>query len=82
MDDLGAVVLDGVGVVEPAVIGVPLLAVGDEGLGPRLRQVIAALHHLQLEIHALQLARLLLLACFEGTALHTLPTHTHTVTIL
>lgn len=67
-------VVDGVGVVEPAVVGVPLLAVHDRVGGVvGLRQFLPVLHHDQVEVAALLLTRVLLLARAERPALDTLP---------
>ena len=75
------VVVDGVGVVEPAVVGVALLAVHD-GVGGLvgLRQLVPGLDFDQVEVAAVLLTRVLLLARPERPALHALPTHTHTHT--
>lgn len=72
MDLRLGVVVDGVGVVEPAVVGVPLLAVHDRvgGVGG-LRQFV--LHHDQVEVAALLLARVLLLAGAERPAQDAVP---------
>lgn len=73
MDLLHCVVIDGVGVVEPAVVGVPLLAVHH---GVRsvigLWQLVPVLHFYQSEITAVFLASVLLLAGAECPALDTL----------
>lgn len=73
MDLLHCVVVDGVGVVEPTVIGVPLLAVHH---GVRsivgLRQLVPVLHFDQSEVTAVFLARVLLLAGAKCPALDTL----------
>lgn len=68
------VVVDGVRVVEPAVVGVPLFAVHDRVSGVvGLRQFIPVLHLDQVEVAALFLTRVLLLAGAERPALDTLP---------
>lgn len=73
MDFLHCVVVDGVGVVEPAVVGVPLFAVHH---GVRsivgLRQLVPVLHFDQSEVTAVFLASVLLLAGAERPALDTL----------
>lgn len=69
------VVVDGVGVVEPAVVGVPLLAVHDRVGGVvGLRQFV--LHHYQVEVAALLLTRVLLLASAERPAQDAVPGRT------
>lgn len=74
--DLG-VVSDRVGVVEPAVVSVSLLAVHEwEGLY-RLRQVIRMFHLNQSEVTAVSLTSVLLLSCTKGSALHTRPVKQH-----
>lgn len=71
------VVPDGVGVVEPAVVGVPLLAVAQGvALVGGLRQLVAVLHLHQLEVAAVALACVLLLAGLERPALHAVPAKT------
>lgn len=74
MDLLLCTIVDGVGVVEPAVVGVPLLAVHD---GVRsvvgLRQLVPVLHFDQIEVAAVFHARVFLLAGAERPALDTLP---------
>lgn len=73
MDLLHCVVVDGVGVVEPAVVGVPLLAV-HHGICSvvGLWQLVPVLHFDQSEVTAVFLARVLLLAGAERPALDTL----------
>lgn len=73
MDLLLCVVVDGVGVVEPAVVGVPLLAVhqrvgGVIGLG----QLVPVLHFDQVKVAAVFLAFVLLLTSAKRPALDTL----------
>lgn len=72
VDLLGGVVSDGVGIVEPAVVGVPLFAVSQwETLVCGLGQVVTVLHFDQLEVAALPLTCVLLLSGLESSALHT-----------
>lgn len=73
MDLLLCVVVDSIGVVEPAVVGVPLLAVHD-GVGSvvGLRQLISVLHFDQIEVAAVFLTRVLLLARAKRSTLDTL----------
>lgn len=68
------VVVDSVGVVEPAVVGIPLLAVhhGIRGV-VGLRQLVSVLDFDQVEVAAVSLARVLLLTGAKGTTLDTLP---------
>jgi len=73
VDLLLRVVVDGVGVVEPAVVGVPLLAVhhrigGVVGLG----QLVPFLHFDEVEVAAVSLACFLLLTGAERPALDAL----------
>lgn len=59
MDHLFRVIVDGVRIVEPAVISVPLLAVHDRVGGVvGLRQLVSGLHFSQLEVTAFFLTRL------------------------
>lgn len=73
MDLLLCVVVDGIGVVEPAVVGVPLLAVHH---GVRsvigLRQLVSVLYFDQSEVAAVFLTRVFLLAGAERSTLDTL----------
>lgn len=73
MDLLLRVVVDGVGVVEPAVVGVPLLAVhhGVRGV-VGLRQLVSVLDFDQIEVAAVFLARVFLLAGAERSTLDAL----------
>lgn len=73
------VVSDGVGVVEPAVVGVSLLAVHERKGLNRLRQFIRMFHLNQSEVAAVSLASLLLFSCTKGSALHTRPVKQHAV---
>lgn len=73
MDLFLCVVVDSVGVVEPAVVGVPLLAVhhwvsGVVGLG----QLVPVLHFNQVEVAAVSLTRVLLLTSAKRPALDAL----------
>lgn len=73
MDLLLRVVVDSVGVVEPAVVGVPLLAVhhrvrGVVGLG----QLVPVLHFNQVEVAAVSLTCVLLLTSAKRPALDAL----------
>lgn len=74
MDLLLCVVVDSIGVVEPAVIGVPLLAV-HHGVGGivGLRQLVPVLHFDQIEVAAVFLTRVFLLTGAERSTLDTLP---------
>lgn len=73
MDLLLGVVVDGVSVVEPAVVGVSLLAVHErEGLH-RLREFISVLHLDEVKVATVSLTRVFLLSCAERPALHALP---------
>lgn len=68
------VVVDGVGVVEPAVVSVPLLTVHDRVGGVvGLRQFLPVLHYDQVEVAAHIRTHVLLLARAERPALDTLP---------
>lgn len=73
MDLLLCVVVDSIGVVEPAVVGVPLLAVHD-GVGGvvGLGQLLSVLHLDQIEVAAVFLTRVLLLARAKCSTLDTL----------
>lgn len=73
MDLLLRVVVDSIGVVEPAVIGVPLLAVhhGVRGV-VGLRQLVSVLDFDQIEVAALFLTRVFLLTGAERPTLDTL----------
>lgn len=71
---LVGVVLDGEGEVEPAVAGVPLLAVGQrEDLVSGLRQLVPILHLGHIEVAAILLARVLLVAGLERQTLNAVP---------
>lgn len=73
MDLLLSVVVNGVGVVEPAVIGVSLLAVHKrEGLDG-LRELVSVLHLDEVKVTTVSLAGVFLLSCAERPTLHTLP---------
>lgn len=73
MDFFLSVVVDGVCVVEPAVIGVSLLAVHEgEGLDG-LRELVSVLHFNEFKVTTVSLTSVLLLSCAERPALHTLP---------
>lgn len=74
MNHFFCVVVDGVGVVEPAVVGVPLLAVhngvgGVVGLG----QLVSVLHFDQGKCAAHFLTFVLHLAGAEGPTFHAIP---------
>lgn len=72
-EDLLGLVPDGVGVVEPAVIFVTLLAVSQrEALVCGLWQPIAVLHLEHFEVVAVPLTRILLLTSPKCSALHTI----------
>lgn len=74
MDLLLCAVVDGVGVVEPAVVGVPLLAVHHRVRSVvGLRQLVPVLHFDQIEVAAVFHAGFFLLAGAERSALDTLP---------
>lgn len=74
MDLLLCAIVDGVGVVEPAVVGVPLLAVHHRVRSVvGLRQLVPVLHFDQIEVAAVFHARVFLLAGAERPALDTLP---------
>ena len=73
-DLLGGVVPDGVGVVEPAAVGVALLAVAQrEALVGGPGKLVAVLHLDQVEVAAVSLACGLLLTGLKRPALHTVP---------
>lgn len=77
--NLLGVIPDGVGVVEPAVVGVSLFAVGQwETLVCGLGQLFAILHLDQLEGAAVPLACILLLTSLKCSALHTISVETQT----
>lgn len=72
-EDLLGLVPDGVGVVEPAVIFITLLAVSQrEALVCGLWQPIAVLHLEHFEVVAVPLTRILLLTSPKCSALHTI----------
>lgn len=72
MDLLLRVVVHSVGVVEPAVVGIPLLAVHDGIRGVvGLRQLVPVLDFDQVEVAAVSLTRVLLLSGAECAALDT-----------
>ncbi len=72
VDLLGGVIPDGIGVVEPAVVGVSLFAVSQwEALVCGLRKLLTILHRDQLEVIAILLTSILLLTSLECSALHT-----------
>lgn len=74
-----SVVSDRVGVIEPAVVSVSLLAVYEwEGLY-RLRKVLPCFHLNQSEVAAISVTSVLLFSCTKGLALHTLPVKQHAV---
>lgn len=73
MDLLLRVVVDSVGVVEPAVVGVPLLTVHHRVSGViRLGQLVPVLHFNQVEVAAVSLTCVLLLTAAKRPALDTL----------
>lgn len=72
IDLLGGILGDGVGVIEPAVVGILLLAVGQgEALVCGLGQIFTVRHLYQVEVAAVLLAFLFLLAFPKCSALHT-----------
>lgn len=73
MDLLLSVVVDGVCVVEPAVIGVSFLAVHErEGLDG-LRKLVSVLHLDEVKVTTVSLTSVFLLSRAEPPTLHTLP---------
>lgn len=67
------VIVDGVGVVEPAVVGVALLTVHQgEGLAGWLGQLVSVLHLDQVEVAAVSLTGVFLLSSAKRSALNTL----------
>lgn len=80
MDLLLCLVVDSVGVVEPAVVGIPLLTVHQGESLSWLRQLAPVLHLDQVEVATVSLTRVLLLPRPKGPALNTFPVEDRTLT--